>query len=883
MQARVFLNISTGVITGKLDQSPRQWPTIPQGDDIVLKFQLSQLNGSITEVLDVPLHSAAARIGVPGAVPSFGAFKLVINPPEADGKVTAAIPYNFTGQQMADAINALDHEDLEGLLPCTVTQSNGATRIQFADKTADVVIDVAENSLWPASFVSRKEQSWDEGNLYVLELAQTSFSVASTLQTRPPDLPKVTRKQEGGETDGKVKNEIHRLVIPPSFAGGAFQLARDGVPSNLIALPTSEDELAAAIAPLKDEGGLFRVRSSSRAFYIEFLGSMAGQPFDELEVIPFDPPANDHYLKIKTDRAEMEELMRTANSSGQASAVLHLTIRTKNELDDEELDRHIFRVPLTFTRSGDDGGNNVSANLAWNQPPSRITLLPHSQSSRAVGHRSMKFVIGDGVLEEFALPHNLNGEPVEVEVDAVANTFTAPDHNFHNLDPVTFESDATLPPEVEEGKTYWITQRTDDDFKISERMGGAALDLTGAGSGTITAKINDGASDGVHVTVFERGGNKAKLPDTSYTVERTSDSTITLKDFPAVPTLRQYDVYITSVGRPSQWQDAEWPQNRVIDLVEDLTAIRADIAALKAQAALGRIVGATTTSAPAISRTLRPLWVVQPSKITTPAAPLSNWDPYALTPPLKPGRLFPAVHDAAVEPLPTVLPEPSSVLKGRVFVAATARDDIRGGVRAGDFVACTDSDWYRVVQEDEDEASYYPADLGVELFRTYVSANELVAKSSAELFFGFEVCVLSGVKNQRERRTAASCELILEIGTARQTTDPATAGANLEAFFASPVKVIEQRIVLAETATQHRFGLRVLHQGDGTLEAFVTRYRKELPCTAPASANFAIRGRLGRPDFEDDPSDPRGLWAVRGLQVGLDGRDDPTMAILQIS
>ncbi len=849
----------------------------------MLKFQLSQRNGSVTELVDSPLLSATARIGIPGARPSFGSFQLVINPPEAEGKVTAAIPYNFTAQQLADAINALGHEDLATLLPCTVQQNNGASRIQFADKTAAVEIGVPENSLWPASFVTVKEQAWDEGNIYLLELAQTSFAVASVLQSRPPDLPRVTHQQEGGEFDGTVRNAIHKLVIPTSYAGGAFQLERNGIPSNLIALPTSEDELGAALAPLKDEGGQFRIRSSSKAFYIEFLGSMAGQFQDLLTVIPSDPPANDHYLRLRTGTAEMEGLMRTANATGEASATLHITLITENELDDEDGDRHIFRVPLTFTRSGEDGGNNVSHNLAWNQPPSRATVLPHSNSSRVVGHRSLKFIIGDGVQTSFPLPHNLNGEAIEVTVDAVANTFTAVDHNFHNLDPVTLESDDALPPEVEEGKTYWITERTEDDFKISERMGGDPINLTGPGSGTITAKINDGASDGVHVSVFEHGGNRAKIPDNLYTVERTSDSLITVKDFPAVPTLRQYDVFITSVGRPSQWQDAEWPQNRVIDLVEDLTAIRADIAELKAQAALGRILGATTTSAPEIVRPLRPVWAVIGAKTLPPVSPLISWQPFALVPPLKTVKLLPAVHDAAPEALPATLPEPSDGLRGRVFVAATARDDVPGGLRAGDTAACNGSRWYRVIQEDGDEASYYPAEMGLELFRTWVSASELVRKSTAELLIGFELALFTAAKNQRERRTAASCELILEIGSSRQTTDPAAAGANLEAFFVDPIKVITQRIEITETPTQHRFGLKVLHQGDATLEAFAILYRKEIACPAPEAATFGIRARLGRPDVEDAPSDPRALWAVRGLNVGLDGQDDPTLGVLKIS
>ena len=37
--------------------------------------------------------------------------------------------------------------------------------------------------------------------------------------------------------------------------------------------------------------------------------------------------------------------------------------------------------------------------------------------------------------------------------------------------------------------------------------------------------------------------------------------------------------------------------------------------------------------------------------------------------------------------------------------------------------------------------------------------------------------------------------------------------------------------------------------------------------TAPATANFAVRGRLLRFDTENNQSDPRGFVAVRGLDL----------------
>ena len=52
--------------------------------------------------------------------------------------------------------------------------------------------------------------------------------------------------------------------------------------------------------------------------------------------------------------------------------------------------------------------------------------------------------------------------------------------------------------------------------------------------------------------------------------------------------------------------------------------------------------------------------------------------------------------------------------------------------------------------------------------------------------------------------------------------------------------------------------------------------------SAPSTANFAIRARLARFDTEDAPSDAKGLIAVRGLSVGLDGAEDETLGRLTI-
>lgn len=879
MQARVYFNTSGGTITSKLDQTPFSWPQIPQGEDIVLKFQLSQRNGGVTELSDLELKSATARIGNPGSAPEFGHFQLVINPPETANNVTAEIPFNFSGQQLQAAINDLGSDELGSLHPCTVTQANGASRIQFADNAADVNIEVASNALWPASFVLVKEQNWDEGNLYVLEVVQTSFALSSNLLTRPPDLPKVFNEgqgtQRGNSEDGLVINEIQKLVIPASFAGGAFQLSHGGRVSNLIALPTSDEDLAEAITGIAEPEGFFRVRSSSLAFYIEFLGSMGGEPQEKLTVIPFDPPSEDHYLKIKTRKAEMEALMRQADANGEVATLMHIELRTKNEIEPLEDDTTIFRVPLTFTKSPNDEGNNVSLNLAWNQPPSRATLLPHSTRSRLVGHRSHRFVIGDGVQTSFPLPHNLNGEAIELEVDSAENAFTAVDHNFHNLDPVTFVSTDTLPAEIVEGKTYWITERTDDSFKVSERMNGVAIDLTTDGTGTITAKINDGASDGVIVDVWERTGNRARIPDDAYTVEQTSDSLTTVKGFANPPGANEYVVYITSIGRPAQWQDAEWPQNRVIGLEDRFAVLESRVAALEDVAPkdfrrkTSSSQGEDITEMAPVQKIFPTVGRAAPLEIQ-PGTRIADWELGAYNR-ISP-TLVPAVHDSAIDALPTTVSggtrspvDPLPQYKNGVFENQTADNvflpvGLGYNLKPGEFAATDGVSWYPVSRYAAGETSFYPAHFEQVLWESTIEDGNLTRGREMELRFALELATYRA-------NTPVYCHVVVETAAMTQDDSPGNTGGNYKAAEWETTPGLSQRVTLTSSPREYVFGYRVANDSAGDLTAQALAFRNWKAASPPSSERFMIRVRLIRFDTANAVEAPVGYVLVNGFRI----------------
>lgn len=77
------------------------------------------------------------------------------------------------------------------------------------------------------------------------------------------------------------------------------------------------------------------------------------------------------------------------------------------------------------------------------------------------------------------------------DVDTGTDVITITAHGLADGDPVKFSSTGTLPTGITAGTTYYLVSSTTDTFKISATSGGAAVDITGTGSGTHTMSAGD--------------------------------------------------------------------------------------------------------------------------------------------------------------------------------------------------------------------------------------------------------------------------------------------------------------------------------------------------------------------------------------------------------
>jgi hypothetical protein len=81
--------------------------------------------------------------------------------------------------------------------------------------------------------------------------------------------------------------------------------------------------------------------------------------------------------------------------------------------------------------------------------------------------------------------HRYDG--IAVTANPATDTFASP-KSFTNIDGVRFTTDGTLPAPLQPGVDYFAVSRTATSFKVSTSDGGAALNITSAGTGTTTAE-----------------------------------------------------------------------------------------------------------------------------------------------------------------------------------------------------------------------------------------------------------------------------------------------------------------------------------------------------------------------------------------------------------
>lgn len=867
MNARVFANTTSLSLTSDLDGSEFVAPVIPAGQDVYLSFRTSKEIEGTGLPDDRVIRAVSLRMGWSGLAPEQGTYQLAIAI-GATTATTASILYNATTAQVAAAINAAILSPLAALHPCTVTEHLDGRRIVFADNTLEPGITAADNALWPLSFVDIDAIEFDAGWAWMLDLRQAPVAETVGAYALVPAAPSVEELQPGLTLDGVATNSVQRLTIPAEFSGGSFLLTRS-VKSSPLPSPPTLAQVTAALAQIADSGGTFAVTEVSGGVYIEFQGSMAGEPQDEIGIEVFEAPAVEHLIRLSTATAGVRELMRNADAAGRVELPLNLDFEIADPVLANVWERKIIAVAVTLSQPVSDGTRNVAADLRWDQPLSRKDYRRHSTDAIVIGNRGMRFVFGDGVATSFALAHNLMTNLRTVTANPTTNKLTSAGHNYQDLDPVTLATSTTLPAPLATTATYFVLNASTDDFQLAMTPNGAPIDLTTVGTGTHTARLKDGTVDGVLVEVWETGGGKQRLAQNAYTAVETSVDILTLSGFPSIPTPGQYKALVMTYGRPATYQ----AHNHAID---ETPEAKLRIEALEARVAVLESYGPGTFGSPASTSSGRaqkaiPHFVfVYPiigrgATVTlAPGARLAMIPPTSL--PRFAPRLYPAVHDAAVTALGTTLDGdvriPIAPVEGdiaNVYENQTAEEVLLdvGSILPGQFAATDGESWYPVEKYAAGESSFYPSHLARVLYEDMVQADELPLGGAMELRIPLELAVLIG-------NATVHCQIVIETAAIVADTTPGTPGSNLASEDWVETPHLAQNLILTAAPREYVVGYRVSRSSAGVLAADQLKFGKWTASTAPAAAAFRIRARLNRLDQPNAITAPAGLIAVTG-------------------
>lgn len=827
MQKLLYADLTGGTLADSLASAGGNyaWPTLIQGSNVKIGFRLvEEVEGEFVEV-DREITSIRAKIGELYGQPASGTFRIWIGDenvsPVAGANLTAEIDVHASASELADALNALSVVGSGGLYgEASVTAADGSWFVVFEGETEAAPMRGVEMRTDVISFLRVWPSEQADIWTHELRIDKAGLAFADGISQEMPPAPVVSLFRVG-YTPNEGEEGVNEIhkITYDSRFRGLYEVRWKGRVSALLSRDDGPEQLAEAIAGLADPGGKFEVTN----------------PANNIALIEFAGSM------ASKEQPELLEIRVVDAPVGDRYVLLDLSRKTTADvLRQIEVDA-ADEVTLPFEieiRYEDDADASRELIWRWQQPVTvRRQLI-----------RACEAMVTD---DDLMRPHDprtyrpFNASQWGVgnawygfELgDGVADTYVI-DHNLH-------------------------TQAV--DVRLAENQAGGRFLVPGVDY-SVSYDVQGSGEDAIEIVLL---GSYGANP----------------------PSAGALAGVVYGLNHVAAFQDGvTWEMGQVNGLLDALSALSGRIDALER----GDFPGA----APAVSmgtgkieRALPAVWKI-PRARTLPEAPSSllGWDAFATTEkgaaPLRDIRLLPAVHRLAnaVEALPTPLPAANVSYRGRVFIAAVEREDFPGGLPAGGYAACDGRDWYRVRRESDAETTWYPTLFEAELWRVSVSPDELALRTSMMLAFGFEAVLLDPSRRPDDRRTRARMSLLIERGVRASASAPATTGSNVDQQFTSPVVLVRHDFDLSSAPVQKRFSISVERSGADVITAHAANMLvAPLPVSPPDSADFVLRARICRFDVEELPVDARGIFAIRGLDVGLDGLPDSTLGKFTIS
>lgn len=335
------------------------------------------------------------------------------------------------------------------------------------------------------------------------------------------------------------------------------------------------------------------------------------------------------------------------------------------------------------------------------------------------------------------------------------------------------------------------------------------------------------------------------------------------------PSLNQYVFNFTAAGPASVFAAGlTVTEDQVIDLDDDLDAIRARLTALE-DAAPG--VEFSTPADPSETTTVE-IPLIRRTEILAgrfaagfnPTTALADGTGLSRRPP----ALFPAVHVADGDRLSVTtdgeagaLPADPSAHAGELWINDTGSAiTLLGGlgwrtetVPDGEYIASDGRRWYRVTHRGT-TTSYHPTGAERLLFDEIIDPRLLPPGGQLDFTSKLKLATLRA-------DTAAHWVVVIEVGTAAPDTTPATTGENLADVVWDATPLFKQRMLMTGTPVTRTIGCLIARDPDGSATFTASGRLDGRLYTAdavPAETTFALRARLIEFDTENSVSNARG-------------------------
>lgn len=382
---------------------------------------LNLVNGVVVEE-ELHVRSLKASIGWIARPPVSGQFKIKIGTaPESGANTTAALEHNVSQADLLARLNAVSGRPGD----FRVTRTATSWLIGREDGLA-VELSITANTLDPLSVASVEGNQIAGAWWYELKLLQSPLAFTDSSELVLPAAPTIETLVDG-YTDSSgtyFVNEIQRFRLPADFRA-LFYFRYKTERTDLLSVEDGIDRYKAVLdAILSREGAFVATRNpQTNVVDIEFQGELSGTDVDQLEIVvpPESTPPGDQTFTLDLGLWPMLAALRNVEELKdvpfEVEAEVVPTAADIADLDVPSRPLKLFNVPLTVARSLIWPALATAQDIDWLRGPAPKNYLPAIPTQVLTGQQqAYPAVIGDGVLTEFVIDHNLSSEVAYVIV-----------------------------------------------------------------------------------------------------------------------------------------------------------------------------------------------------------------------------------------------------------------------------------------------------------------------------------------------------------------------------------------------------------------------------------------------------------------------------------